>query len=727
VAQTIIFTFAQDSKTITNQVGYSAYNGTASRLLWNATNANGAPYPWYGLFNLGSDGISINRGTYTDAGTGAFLHAWEIGFWYQGMGVNGSISKIFDKAWGGFSIQIQNNQISFMRASATSGNYVMWTSDRTVSPGTTLYVQVAVNIPANPRSVAANNVSIYVGQTPNKGTPVAPTKTNVTVTHTSSDTSWYNDATGANSVIANCSSGCSNYNCNMGVIIYREFYNEAPNWATYSDWSTDSARWNPAVATTISCTPSTTTPNIGQNYTVTGTLQTTGGVKLAGKSIDVWWSNDGFATGHVAYGYCTTDSNGNYSYTQTGEAAPGEWEYVAFEGDSGHHSCDSSGSVWHAVGQAVSTAITEYASTTNPTVGASFNIYGTLTSGSSKLTGKSIDLSANGSYVDTATTDSNGVYSFIIQSAVAGDTYYDVSFTATGNYLGCDDEIMVTGEEDQDTSSLTCIASTTTPNVGDIFTLSGVLEDTTTSAGFSATVTLSTGPTTTSDSNGNYSFSVTALAGTLTYYTTYAGTTTQAACSSPTVTIVAIIVVTTTVVPAMVTDVPTPTFLQYIYANPPVVPAMIATAGLNPTIQIGYTITTTVVGMEIATVIVYPDVEHMWEFCFPAVATGSELRARPLIVSQLSTQVTTEVVGDCIIETQNYTGIEESETVTTDVVPAMEIAAIDPYAKIAFQEIDYYTVTLDEELDVTSTLTDTIDLVAVVTDEIDLELEVVTE
>jgi hypothetical protein len=107
--------------------------------------------------------------------------------------------------------------------------------------------------------------------------------------------------------------------------------------------------------------------------------------------------------------------------------------------------------------------------------------------------------------------------------------------------------------------------------------------------------------------------------------------------------------------------------------------------------------------------------------------TGSELRARPLIVSQLSTQVNTEVVGDCVVETQNYTSVEESETVTTNVVPAMEIKTINPYAKIAFQEIDYYTVTLDEELDVTSTLTDTIDLVAVVTDEIDLELEVVTE
>ena len=724
MAQTIIFTFAQDSKTITNQVGYSAYNGTASRLLWNATNANGAPYPWYGLFNLGSDGISINRGTYTDAGTGAFLHAWEIGFWYQGMGVNGSISKIFDKAWGGFSIQIQNNQISFMRASATSGNYVMWTSDRTVSPGTTLYIQVAVNIPANPRSVAANNVSIYVGQTPNKGTPVAPTKTNVTVTHTSSDTSWYNDATGANSVIANCSSGCSNYNCNMGVIIYREFYNEAPNWATYSDFSTDQVRWDPAVATTISIGASTLTPVIGANYTISGTLQTTSGTKIANAPINVWWTTDE-ATWQESANYCTTNSNGVYSFTQTGVAL--EDFYVYYAGGGSYGDCTSE--VIFVRGQTVSTAITEYASTTTPPIGTSFTISGTLTYGGSGLAGKLIDLLVNGSDVNTAMTDSNGNYTFTIQSAIAGDTYYDVSFTATGNYLGCDAEIVVTGEEDQDTSSLNCNASTTTPNVGDTITLSGTLRDTTTNAAITDDVYLEyndvevDGAT---DGSGNYSFSVTALSGSTDYYAYYAGTDAIAPCESAPVTVFGstAVTVTTTVVPAMVTQVIAPTFVQYIYGNPPVVPAMI-TQVITPAITRGYSVTPPVVpAAEFRTVTPYVDILHMWEYCFPAVVTGCELTARPLIVSQLSTHVNTAVVGDCMVLTENYTAIEESETVTTNVVPAMVAAVIDAYAKIAFQEVLHATITLDEELDVTSTVTDTIDCVAVVTDEIDLELEV---
>ena len=733
MALAILYTFAQNSTTITNSgSGGTSGNGTANFSGWHATNGNGAPYPYYGTFSAAGDAIAIPNTSYNTSGTGAFVHSWEIGFWLAGAG-NNAVQRIYDKAWGGFSIQIQSGYLMFIRATATSGSYVYWQATTTpLTAGHTYYIEVAVNLPANPQSCAAGNVSMRIGT--DLGAPVqqaqnAPVKYNAA-------TSWYNDSGAA--ALGNCSAGCTGYNCNFAVMVYREFNGEAKNWATYSDWSADVVRWNPAVATTISCNPSTTTPNIGQNYTVTGTLQTTGGVKLAGKSIDVWYSTDNEGTWHVATAYCTTDSNGNYSYTQNGIASPGEYEYVAFEGDAGHNASNSSGSIWQAVGQKIPTTIYETPSTTTPTIGTQFTLSGGLSAMGIGLASTGVRLwtgtSQSGPWtpsggVIAATTDSSGNYSISI-TAVAGVTWYGTSYDGDATHLAAScspNAVEITGMANQDTSSLTCIASTTTPNVGDIITLSGVLKDTTTSAGISATVTLSTGPTTTSDSNGNYSFSVTALAGTHTYNTTYAGTTTHAACSSPTVTIVAIIVVTTTVVPAMVTDVPTPTFLQYIYANPPVVPAMIATAGLNPTLTIGYTITTTVVGMEIATVIVYPDVEHIWEFCFPAVATGSELRARPLIVSQLSTQVNTTVVGDCIIETQNYTGIEESETVTTNVVPAMEAKVCDAYGVIAYHKVLEFNVVVIDEIEIGKYLIETVDLEGIVTDSIDVIGEVATE
>ena len=642
MALAILYTFAQNSTTITNSgSGGSSGNGTANFSGWHATNGNGAPYPWYGLFTAG-EVIAIPNTSYNSSGTGAFVHSWEIGFWLNGAG-NNAIQRLYDKAWGGFSIQIQSGYLMFIRATATSGSYVYWQATTTpVSAGHTYYVEVAVNLPANPQSCTASNVSMRIGV--DLGAPVqqaqnAPVKYNAA-------TSWYNDSGAA--ALGNCSAGCTGYNCNCGVIIYREFNGEAKNWASYSDWSADVVRWDPAVATTISCNPSTTTPNIGAAYTVTGTLQTTGGVKLAGKSIDVWYSTDNEATWHVAYGYCTTDSNGNYSYTQTGMASPGEYEYVNFEGDAGHNSSNSSGSVWHAVGQKIPTTITMNPSGTTIPVGTQFTLSGWLSAMGMGLANTGVRFwtgtSQSGPWTPAggtiaATTSSNGDYTIVV-TAVAGTTWYGTSYDGDATHL----------------------AASNSPNAVAI-------------------------------TGSSVSQTVNAI--------------------SP---------------PAMETSVlPIYSAGQWV-GSPPVVPAMVASAGPNPAIQIGYTVTPPVVpAMDIETLLPYADLLHIYEFVFPQVVTGSELRARPLIVSQLSTQVNTEVVGDCVVETQNYTSVEESETVTTNVVPAMEIKTINPYAKIAFQEIDYYTVTLDEELDVTSTLTDTIDLVAVVTDEIDLELEVVTE
>ena len=642
MALAICYTFAQNSRTIANVgSGGTSGNGAANFDGWHATNGNGAPYPWYGLFTAG-EVIAIPNTSYNSSGTGAFVHSWEIGFWLNGAG-NNTIQKLYDKAWGGFSIQIQSGYLMFIRATANSGSYVYWQATTTAMPaGHTYYVEVAVNLPANPQSCTAGNVSMRIGV--DLGAPVqqaqnAPVKYNAA-------TSWYNDSGAA--ALGNCSAGCTGYNCNCGVMIYREFNGEAKNWASYSDWSADMVRWDPAVATTISSNPSTTTPYIGSAYTVTGTLQTTGGVKLAGKSIDVWYSTDGEGTWHVAYGYCTTDSNGNYSYTQTGIASPGEYEYVAFEGDAGHNASNSSGSVWHAVGQKKPTTITFTPSTTTPTVGTQFTLSGVLSSLAMGLASTGVRLwtgtSQSGPWTPSggtiaATTDSSGNYSISI-TAVAGVTWYGVSYDGDSTHLGC-------------SSSPNAIAIT----------------------------------------GASVNQTVNAI--------------------SP---------------PAMETSVlPIYTVGEWV-GSPPVVPAMEASAGPNPTIQIGYSVTAPVVpAMDIETILPYCDVLHIWEFVFPPVVDGSEITARPLIVSQLSTQVTTEVVGDCVVETQNYTGVEESEIVTTDVVPAMEAEVFDPYAKIAFQEIINLTSTLVDELDVTSTLTDEIDLVAVVTDEVDLELEVVTE
>jgi hypothetical protein len=684
VALAILYTFAQNSKTITNTgSGGSSGNGTANFSGWHATNGNGAPYPYYGIFSAAGDAIAIPNTSYNSSGTGAFVHSWEIGFWLQGAG-NNTVQKIYDKAWGGFAIQIQSGYLMFIRATAASGSYVYWQAPTTpLTAGHTYYIEVSVNLPANPQSCTAGNVSMRIGT--DLGAPVqqaqnAPVKYNAA-------TSWYNDSGAA--ALGNCSAGCTGYNCNCAVMIYREFNGEAKNWAAYSDWSADVVRWNPAVATTVSSNPSTTTPNTGAAYTVTGTLQTTSGTKLAGKSIDVWYSTNSEGTWSVARGFTTTDSNGNYSYIQHGVASPGEYEYVAFEGDAGHNA--SSSSAWHAVGQKTPTSITMSPSSTTPPIGTPFTLSGVLSAMGVGLASTGVRLwtgpSQSGPWAPSggalaATTDGSGNYSISI-TTVSGATWYGVSYDGDATHLAC-------------SGSPTAVAIT------------GATVDQTVNALSPPDMEMATLPL---GIEGDW------------------------------------------------------------MASPPVVPAMLAQAGPNPIIQLGFTVTPPVVpAMEIKTVIVYPDVEHIWEWCFPRVVTAKtcsyrgdmHFKALPLHVSQLSTQVNTEVVGDCVVETENYTSIKESEIVTTNVVPAMEMATIAPYAKIEFQEIQYLTAISQgefpvlcpvkgvwppptETIEVTATSvgefpvlcpvkgvwppppTETIELTSIVTDEVDLEMEVVTE
>ncbi len=643
MALAIYYTFAADSETITNYgSGGPSGNGGANFSGWHATNANGAPYPYYGPFSAGGDAIVVASTDYNTAGTGAFVHSWEIGFYYNGAGVNGTISKIYDKAWGAYSIYIQNGYILFLRAGASAGSSVYWSSNRALTAGKTYYIQVSVNIPANPQSCAASNVSIWVGATPSGGTPVAPTATSVAMTKNCSDSSWHNTDSGYQAAIGNCSAGCTNYNINFDLIVYREYSAEAKNWASFSDFAADSVRWNPSVATTISATPNTLTPILGQIYEVTGTLQTTAGVKLAGKALNVWYTTDE-ETWHAEVGYCTTDANGNYSYEQTAIAL--EDEYVVFPGDTGHGS--STSTIFKSRGQKMPMSITMSASTTTPAVGSLFGLSGVLSGMGVGLDSASIRLwtgtSQSGPWTPSggaiaATTDPSGEYTIDV-TAVAGVTWYGVSY-------------------DGDATHLTCSCSPTAIAI--------------TGASVSQTVN---------------------------------------AISPPDMAIATL---------------PLGTAGAWI-ALPAVVPAMEATAGANPTITIGFTVTTTVVGMEIDTVIVYCDVMHLYEFVFPAVATGNEFTARPLIVSQLSTHVNTEVVGDCVVETENYTSVQQSETATTTVVPAMEAEVCDAYGVIAYNKVLDFDVVVIDEADVATYVIDSEDLTGIVTDSIDIVGEVATE
>ena len=343
MGQFIVYTFRENSTAITNHgTDGATYNGTANRNQYHMQ-ANG--YPYYGPFSGSGDMIAVPSST-NDNDPATRSHAFEFGFRYGGShGSNGTYEKIWDKGLGGIYIGtiMQSGVPHVIVYFATTGTPVYWVSTSGYfSAYTNYYLQVSWSLPSTPGAATSGNVHVHCGVEQN-----APTHIAMNFSGAGSG-SW--NSPNNNVTLFNYRAG--GYNCGLYAYIVREVATYV-NWdASSYDWAADKAYWTPTVDTSITCTVDNSTPIIGQTYHVTGVLQTVTGTKLAGKPIDVWYSTDNEGTWNVAYAYCTTDANGNYSYTQQGIASPGEWEYVVFEGDS-NYNASNSGTPFHAVGQVI--------------------------------------------------------------------------------------------------------------------------------------------------------------------------------------------------------------------------------------------------------------------------------------------------------------------------------------------------------------------------------------
>ena len=211
-------------------------------------------------------------------------------------------------------------------------------------------------------------------------------------------------------------------------------------------------------------------------YSISGSI-TLNGAALAGATVTL--SGASSAT-------TTTDANGNYSFTGLSNGS-----YTITPTLIGYNFSNTSDAV--TINGASVTVSTEIATSSSS---STYSISGTVTSGGAPLSGVTITLSGTSS--GTATTDTNGDYSF----TGLADGSYTVTPSLAGYTFTSPIDVTLNGA---DSASNNFVAtSTTNPTYfisGTVSTSSGVL------SGVTMTLSGTNGTTATvTDSNGDYTF-----------------------------------------------------------------------------------------------------------------------------------------------------------------------------------------------------------------------------
>ena len=232
----------------------------------------------------------------------------------------------------------------------------------------------------------------------------------------------------------------------------------------------------------ISLFASNSNPAVNQPYTIYGVLQDgVTGAPLAGQPITLTISL-GQASDEVTMS-TTTAANGSYSFT-TSSAAQGDYvPSVDFNNPSSGY-LESGAMTWITVGNPIPVALTLNITPTNPAVGQSFTMSGTLTDASgNKLPNKGLYIDCqtpDGSWHARAniTTNANGAYSWTYNGGeqTPGQYYYEVTFWGDGTY-GHMTTVQELAIGNLSPVTLTLNTSIANPAVGQSFTLSGKLTD----------------------------------------------------------------------------------------------------------------------------------------------------------------------------------------------------------------------------------------------------------
>ena len=278
--------------------------------------------------------------------------------------------------------------------------------------------------------------------------------------------------------------------------------------------------------TSVTLTASNATPTVNQSVTFTATLSS-GGTALSGKSVTIY-----HYLNNVRYNDTTgtTNANGQITLTTSFGSAGTRTYYATFAGDSSYQASTSSVVTVNVNAIAkLQTSVTLTTSNINPAVNQGFTLSGyfKVNATSAPLSGKQITLlrDAGGTWTNlgTATTTTNGSYSFTHSEASTGSFIYQVNSQAdplyNTSYASCS---VLVGTYQSTTLSMFITNSTTgqpdtsgAEPVGQPFALYGVLTDTNGAPLAGKQITLySQNPagqqtalaTTTTATNGSYSF-----------------------------------------------------------------------------------------------------------------------------------------------------------------------------------------------------------------------------
>ena len=285
------------------------------------------------------------------------------------------------------------------------------------------------------------------------------------------------------------------------------------------------------ISTIISLNITNTNPDVNQSFTISGYLTDINGTKLSGRALIV---ETRLPTGQWTFKETATDSNGYYSITLS-EQSTGQYRYeVHFEGDSN--------SVEVAVGILQPANISANTSVTNPSVGESYTLSGTLTAANgTPLSAKEIDLyqvvvgsPAHLAIFQTRYTDQNGHYFVVLNESTSGNYVYTAIFNGDQTYAYAKTAVKFTVGTLTPTS-FTITTNNTNPALNQPFTLSGYLKDNATGAALSGKLitlgrigpsgTWGTAATTTTDANGAYTFTRSESQGSYSYEALFLGDT----------------------------------------------------------------------------------------------------------------------------------------------------------------------------------------------------------
>ena len=246
-----IFYVPQAGSTWANQgaagASYDAYVSNSSLF---RTQSNG--YSYWGDIGQG-DYIYVPAGSATDNQNVA---SWEIGFHFAGVAADQRYQKIWDKAYGGFSIGIDtgygadSSYLVINRVTTNSTNGANGINERWYIPQNTVlraghnyYVQISWDSRAGPGNEPYP--TIWIGEDGNA--PVHQTSWDESAGALDGTGSWHNDSVGGVNLGNTASDAGSNTSAKTawlvgGLYVYRQ-YDSIVDFSSGGSWQTDKLRW----------------------------------------------------------------------------------------------------------------------------------------------------------------------------------------------------------------------------------------------------------------------------------------------------------------------------------------------------------------------------------------------------------------------------------------------------------------------------------------------------